>query len=350
MNTEVSVNPSIDIDLRVFSGINGTDGLHYVHPQTSNSGSYNGRLTRLRSNVMRQPQPIGPPPGIVHVNGGRKEITVAGLPAIQVSSIKSMANDLDIPRPREGSPSMSPSPSRELPPAAFSNLQPAPMNYPRVSAPFHTHADVRYDQPPPPLRSPHIRSPHEIQRSPPLINGDGPNHPTHLQPPAATMKEDSPDGNPTVYVLPNDFDVNGGYDSHFNPYGSINQDDVRRHDELRRHEEIRRQEESRRHEEARRQDEVRRQEDLRRQRESRLNEEKRADENDLVIAKRLKQEPIPSYALPTQVCKSLIQFFHSYFILTAQLFSIKGQLVKRRFSSILIFISHESFGILESFM
>ena len=308
MNTEVSVNPGIDIDLRVFSGINGANSIHYVHPQTTNSNSYNGRLTRLRSNVMRQPQPLVPPPGIPHVNGGRKEIAVAALPAIQVNSIKSMANDLDIPRPREGSPSMSPSPGRELPPVAFSSLQQTQMNYPRVSAPFHPHADVRYDQPPPPLRSPHIRSPHDIQRSPPHINGDGPSHPAHLQPSSTTMKEDSPDGNPTVYVLPNDFDVNGGYDSHFNPYGSIGQDDVRRHDELRRHEEIRRQEENRRQEEARRQDEIRRQEELRRQREARLNEEKRAEESDLVISKRMKQETIPSYALPTQVCQTLNRF------------------------------------------
>ena len=295
MNTEVSVNPSIEIDLRVFSGINGTNSIHYVHPQTTNATSYNGRLTRLRSNVMRQPQPIGPPPGIVHMNGGRKEMAVAALPAIQVSSIKSMANDLDIPRPREGSPSLSPSPNRELPPVAFSSLQPTQINYPRVSAPFHPHADVRFDQPPPPLRSPRVRSPHDIQRSPPHINGDGPAHPGHLQPPPASIKEDSPDGNPTVYVLPNDFDVNGGYESHFNPYGPINQDDIRRHDEMRRHDELRRQEE------ARRQDEARRQEEMRRQREVRMQEEKRAEETDIVVAKRMKQEPMPSYALPTQV-------------------------------------------------
>lgn len=291
MNTEVSVNPSIEIDLRVFSGINGTNSLHYVHPQTTNSTSYNGRLTRLRSTVMRQPQPIGPPPGMVHVNGGRKEMAVAALPAIQVSSIKSMANvsDLEIPRPREGSPSLSPSPSREMPPVAFSSLQPAQIGYPRVSGPFHPHADVRYDPPPPPLRSPHVRSPHDIQRSPPHINGDATSHPGHLQPPPVTMKDDSPDGNPTVYVLPNDFDLNSGYESHFNPYGPISQDDVRRHDEMRRHEEMRRQEEARR------------QEDMRRQREARMLEEKRAEENDVAVSKRMKQEPMPSYALPTQV-------------------------------------------------
>lgn len=290
MNTEVSVNPSIEIDLRVFSGINGTNSIHYVHPQTTNAASYNGRHTRLRTVGMRQPQPIGPPHGMVHVNGGRKEMAVAALPAIQVSSIKSMASvtDLDIPRPREGSPSLSPSPSRDMPPVAFSSLQPTQISYPRVSAPFHQHADVRYDQAPPPLRSPHVRSPHDIQRSPPHINGDGPTHPAHLQPPPVTIKEDSPDGNPTVYVLPNDFDLNGGYDSHFNPYGPISQDDVRRHSEVRRHEEMR-------------------QEDLRRQREARMQEEKRAEDSDVTVAKRMKQEPMPSYALPTQVSIHLLR-------------------------------------------
>ncbi|XP_065054375.1 zinc finger protein 892-like [Rhopilema esculentum] len=290
MNTEVSVNPSIEIDLRVFSGINGTNSIHYVHPQTSNAASYNGRLTRLRSSVMRQPQPIGPPPGIVHMNGGRKEIAVTALPAIQVSSIKSMAsaNDLDIPRPREGSPSLSPSPSREIPPVAFSTFQATQISYPRGQAPFHPHADIRYDQPPT-LRSPQVRSPHEVQRSPPHINGDAAPHHSHLQPPTVAMKEDSPDGNPTVYVLPNDFDLNGGYEPHFSAYGPLSHDDVRRHDEMRRHEEMRRQEEARR------------QDEMRRQREARLQEEKRLEEADASAAKRMKQEPMPSFALPTQV-------------------------------------------------
>ena len=290
MNTEVSVNPSIEIDLRVFSGINGTSSIHYVHPQTTNASSYNGRLTRLRSSVMRQPQPIGPPPpAIVHVNGARKDIPVSGLPAIQVSSIKSMANtnDLDIPRGREGSPSLSPSPSRELPPAVFSNFQPTQINYPRMSAPFHP--DMRYDQPPPPLRSPRVRSPHDMPRSPPHLNGDGPPHHGHMPQAPVGLKEDTPDGNPTVYVLPNDFDLNGGYEPHFSSYGPISHDDMRRHDEMRRHEEMRRQEE------------IRRQEEMRRQREARIQEERKLEESEMNLAKRMKQEPISSFALPTQV-------------------------------------------------
>ncbi len=281
MNTEVSVNPGIDIDLRVFSGINGANNVHYVHPQPPNSSSYNGRLTRLRTTVMRQPQPpVGPPPPtIVHVSSARKDI-----PAIQVNNVKSMAptSELELPRQRDASPALSPSPGREIVPAAFSSFQGTQITYPRVTAAFHS--DLRYDHAPPPLRSPRVRSPHDIPRSPSHMNGDAITHHAHMQHPVS-MKEDTPDGNPTVYVLPNDFDVNGGYESHFQPYGPMSHDDVRRHEEFRRQEEMRRHEE------------------LRRQREARQSEEPpRIDASDGIPVKRSKQDTIPSFALPTQVC------------------------------------------------
>ena len=283
------MNPSIEIDLRVFSGINGTNSIHYVHPPSGNSGPYNGRLTRLRSTVMRQPQgPVAPPPpAIVHVNSSRKDIQVSALPAIQVNSIKSMSTstDAELARSRgDQSPSLSPSPSREMMPASYSSFQGTQISYPRVTGGYHS--EMRYDQPPPPLRSPRVRSPHDLPRSPSHMNGDAAGgHHNHLQPSSVGVKEDTPDGNPTVYVLPNDFDMNGGYDSHFSAYGPVGHS----HDDMRRHDEMRRQEDMRRHEE------------MRRQREARRHEEKRLEEAEIMASKRVKQEVIPSFALPTQV-------------------------------------------------
>ncbi len=280
MNTEVSVNPGIEIDLRVFSGINGTNNIHYVHPQSGNPSNYNGRLTRLRSNVMRQPSgPVGPPPAIVHVSSSRKDIPA--LPSIQVNSVKSMSssNELELPRHMDQSPTLSPNASRDVPPSVFSSFQGTQISYPRVSF----HSDLRYDPPPPPLRSPRGRSPHDIPRSPSHVNGEvAVSHGHHMQQPVP-MKEDPPE-NPTVYVLPNDFDLNGGYDSHFQAYGPMSHDDVRRHEEMRRQEELRRHEEMRRQREARRQEEP-----------------PRLDEAELLPPKRSKPEPMPSFALPTQV-------------------------------------------------
>eukprot|EP00794_Sanderia_malayensis_P014012 gene14012-15470_t len=290
MNTEVSVNPGIEIDLRVFSGINGTtNNVHYVHPQSVTATSYNGRLTRLRSNVMRQP-PVGPmvQPAMVHVNSSRKE--VSALPAIQVNAVKSLANtsDLDVSqRQREASPSLSPSPGREIVSAGFSNFQPTQITYPRVSNSFHS--EIRYEHPPPPLRSPRLRSPHDIPRSPSHMNGESvSHHATQMQHPSGIKEQDASDANPTVYVLPNDFDLNGGYESHFHPYApSMSHDDVRRHDEMRRHEELRRHEEIRRLRETRRSDP----------------ELSSRSANDVEVPplKRSKQESMPSFALPTQV-------------------------------------------------
>ena len=242
MNTEVSVNPSIEVDLRIFSGINGTHAMHCGHAPPSTSPNYNGRMTRMRSSALQRPVgppgPPGPPPAIIHCGSLRKEIADPSLPSIQVSNVKSIAsgNDIDHGRSRDHSPSShlssSPGPNIEPPPpppVVFTTFQQGTqITYPRMSTVLHS--EIPYDRPPP-LHTPPLRPHANGTRTPPPapppmhVNSSEPvpvphGHIVHPM----GLKEESTDGNPTVYVLPNDYDVNSGVEPHFPTYGPVHED------------------------------------------------------------------------------------------------------------------------------